>query len=181
MTIKLVTNKYIHTWHCLTQDVLYVVRVTAPSDVERTTRVFFIQSNSQASPEQAEQRVCVGHRLDVGVRHSLVRHKFRFEVTTASQVDEGTLVAHGVAVIGGREHRDALAVMSNLKNHKDFTIRRKLIAPLNSSRPYLVSCIFNFVRPDDVIEVVVAEKGCCHVGSELASYAPLAWRTAPTR
>ena len=39
--------------------------------------------------------------------------KFRRHVPTV-ECDEGPLVAHGVAVVGRREHSDALAIVGNL-------------------------------------------------------------------
>ena len=35
-------------------------------------------------------------------------------VVAACEVDEGPLVAHAVAVVGSREHSDALAIVGNL-------------------------------------------------------------------
>ena len=80
-----------------------------------TGRVVCKRSSSLLCKE-AKEGVGVCHGLDVGVRDGLVGDELgrHLAVVGARQVDESSLVAHLVAVVGGREHCDALAVMHHL-------------------------------------------------------------------
>ena len=53
------------------------------------------------------------------MRHGLVRGELGLELgVPAVEGDEGALVAHGVAVVGRGEHRDALAVVGDLRENR---------------------------------------------------------------
>ena len=53
----------------------------------------------------------VGHRLDIGMRHMSELGKLRLQ--TRIEMNECSQVAHAVAVVRGREHRDCFAFMLN--------------------------------------------------------------------
>lgn len=84
--------------------------------------------------------------------NSLVGRELRLHLLRrgASYGDEGSLVAHGVAVVGRREDGDALAVVTDL-----------------------VTVVLDFVAADDVVEGVALEEVGSDVRAELAADAAL--------
>ncbi len=85
--------------------------------------------------------------------NSLIRHQFGLgqalgRIVRAPDVDEGPLVAHGVTIIGGGEHCDALAIVA------DF-----------------IAGLFDLVAAHDVVQPVVVKETLRHIRAELAAHA----------
>jgi hypothetical protein len=95
----------------------------------------------------------VGHRFNLGMLDSLVADKLGRGIA-ARDVDERALVAHGVAVVGRREHRDTLAAVHDL-----------------------VALVLDLVAAHHIFEAVLLEEGAGDVRAELHADASLALRT----
>jgi len=85
------------------------------------------------------------------MRNSLVSRKLGLHLLhrRPPDGDEGALVAHRIAVVGGGEDCDALAVVTDL-----------------------VAFVFDLVAPDDIVETVRLQEVLGYVGAELAADAP---------
>ncbi len=92
--------------------------------------------------------------------HGLVGSKFGLHLLRGRPLegDEGTLIAHGIAVVGSGEYCDAFAVVA-----------------------HLVPLVLHLVTSDDVVHFVSVEEVLGDVGSELATDPTLGRRASPHR
>ena len=100
------------------------------------------------SHEQTEQRVSIGHGFDIGMGHRFERRKLGLHLLRggALQGDERPLVAHGVAVVGSGEDRDALALVA-----------------------HFIAFVFDLVTAHNVVHAVGVEEVLRDVRPELAA------------
>jgi hypothetical protein len=85
----------------------------------------------------------VVHGRDVGMGDSSELDELRLHVVLVTKADQGALVAHLVTVVGGAEHRDALAIVL-----------------------HDVAFILHLVGPHHQLQVIGAQEVLCDVRAE---------------